>query len=556
VSRPASRRSRNPSIRVAFVSALVALGASPLPARQQETVTVPLELKRRIDEMRERESVRIGEVVVSSRPLTIAVYESRAFEPLWNRQAATRLLEALAAVRGDGLDPEDYHLTALTAADSLPLDAVHQAELDILRTEALVRVGHDLRFGKVVTRGPIAAPETEWPQANEDGVAELVGIVASANLRDALNDLRPQRPAYAILVRALADLRSVRAEGGWPVVPSGPTLQSGDRDERVPLLRRRLALERYLPEGAADTDWAFDAEMETAVRDFQRSRALEEDGVVGESTLDALNVPVDVLVDRLRVNLERLRWVAHALPDTFVEVNAASAMLRVLEGRSIVFESRVIVGAPDTPTPVIDANILHVTLNPAWTVPPGIVGEVLAAVRRDPDYLRNQGIRIIDSGGQEVDPALVDLSRYAGTDFPYRFQQAAGPLNPLGRMKLEMPNPEFVYLHDTPGRDLFGLERRFLSHGCVRVEDPLGLATLVLRDPEVWSRAALEGAISDGSTRTIPLPAPFPVRVVYRTVEAGADGRPVYHPDTYGRDAEVLTALDGGANGTAEGGRR
>jgi murein L,D-transpeptidase YcbB/YkuD len=376
-------------------------------------------------------------------------------------------------------------------------------------------------------------------------------------VREASSDLRPRRPEYRILVKALADLREIQAHGGWAAIPDGPTLRPGDWDPRVPLLRRRLAPASAPSESLNGLARVFDTEVEVAVRSFQRTRGLDETGVVDEATVAALNVPVEALIDGVRVNLERLRWLDHELPDTFVEVNAASAMLRVVAADGVALESRVIVGAEDTPTPELRADILHVTLNPTWTVPPGIVEEVLSAARRDPDYLRSQGIRIIDGFGRDIDPAGVDLSKYEGPDFPYRFQQDAGPLNPLGRIKLNLPNGYFVYLHDTPARHLFASDHRYLSHGCVRVQDPLGLAELLLRDPQEWSRAALEAAIATGETRTIALPGPVPVLSVYWTVEATRDGEVRYHPDTYGRDGGVLSTLDAGpADGTQPGSGR
>src|SRR5690606_2280528 len=205
--------------------------------------------------------------------------------------------------------------------------------------------------------------------------------------------------------------------------------------------------------------------------------------VVGRATLAALNVPVEQRLEQIRVNLERARWVMHELPDTYVAVNVAGAKTYLLQGDTVVFETRAIVGADYTRTPMFRAPMLYLDLNPTWTVPPGIVGEVLGLVQRDSTYLVRQRIRVLDPSGRMVDPSVIDFSRYTAADFPYLFRQDPGPANPLGEIKLMFPNEHSVYLHDTPTRGLFAAEERLLSHGCIRLEDPLALAELVIGDP-------------------------------------------------------------------------
>jgi murein L,D-transpeptidase YcbB/YkuD len=186
----------------------------------------------------------------------------------------------------------------------------------------------------------------------------------------------------------------------------------------------------------------------------------------------------------------------------------------------------------------------HIDLNPTWTVPPGIVGEVLARVRREPGYLAAEGIRILDASGRTVDPASVDFSRYTARTFPYTFRQDPGPANALGRIKLVFPNDYNVYLHDTPSRSLFEREERLFSHGCIRVQNPVELAALILDDPARWSVDGLEAAIAPGTTRTIQLERPVQVLVLYWTASADLHGEIHFYRDVYGRDAGVLAALN------------
>jgi len=186
----------------------------------------------------------------------------------------------------------------------------------------------------------------------------------------------------------------------------------------------------------------------------------------------------------------------------------------------------------------------YVDLNPTWTVPPGIVGEVMADIRRDPGYLERHAMKVLDAAGHVVDPGDVDFSRYTESTFPYVFRQDPGPTNPLGRIKLMFPNEHNVYLHDTPTPELFGREERLFSHGCIRVEDPLGLAELVLGDPTKWNRATLREAIDSGAQRTIRLPRPVPVFVLYWTAAVDLQGRIHFSEDVYHRDPAILSALN------------
>jgi len=288
----------------------------------------------------------------------------------------------------------------------------------------------------------------------------------------------------------------------------------------------------------------FDAALEAAVQSFQHRHGLNEDGLVGPATLAELNVPVERRIDQVRINLERARWVTHDLPDTFVAVNVAGAKAYLWRDSDVVFESRVIVGREYTRTPIFAETMRYIDLNPTWTVPPGIVGEVLARLRREPDYLSEQGIRVVDRSGRAVDPSGIDFSRYTAGSFPYMFRQDPGPLNALGQIKFMFPNAYNVYLHDTPARGLFAQEQRLFSHGCIRLQDPLRLAELLLEDTGRWSREALERAIATGRTQTIPLARPLPVLILYWTASADLHGELHFYRDVYQRDAAVLAALD------------
>lgn len=537
------------------------LPAVPLAAQHADEQSVARELASRIELLRANGSVRLEDEVIRPPALTLETYEDRGYVPLWsNRAAVDSLLRAVADSWKDGLDPEDYHLShlaVLAGASRMSHDASNAADLDLLCTAALLRLGHDLRFGKVQPRGPASRVSTPWLFGGPDAVAHLVDVVTSGRILGALDTLRPHHFAYEGLRRELALLRAIRASGGWEAIPGGPALALDSVDTRVPMIRRRLIVEGDLGASSGDSGLRFDSTLDQAVKAFQARHGLNEDGVVGNSTLDALNVPVERRIDQVRVNLERARWITHELPDTLVAVNVAGARVYLLYGDSVAFRTRAIVGTEYKQTPLFEAPMLYIELNPTWTVPEGVVGEILGMVQRDPGYLKSQGMRVLDKGGTELDPSEIDFSSYTADDFPYVFRQDPGSANALGRIKLMFPNPESVYLHDTPTKGLFARETRLFSHGCIRIQDPLGLAELVLGDSRRWNRMTLQAAIDTGITRAIALTRPVRVFVLYWTASADAQGVAHFYRDVYERDAAILAELDApvDAGTSAEGAR-
>ena len=526
--------------------ALIVLAGSRAEA-QINTADVSQELRTRLEQLRVRRELQLQGERVAHTQATLGLYEARTFAPLWaSARSRTDLLRVVREVRADGLDPDHYHLTALEAA--LPgwpgLSPRESAALDLLLTDALVRVAHDLRFGKLEPAGQGTGRDLSRPLRGTDAVAALLEILESGRLYEEVSALRSGHFVYRGLVRALADLRRIQAAGGWePISAAGPALRLDSLDARVPLLRRRLAQEGYPGAGTAGADPRMDAALEAAVRVFQHRHGLNEDGVVGAATLAELNVPVERRIDQVRLNLERARWVTLDLPSTFLVVNIAGAKVFFVREGHVAFETRTVVGATYTRTPVFRALLRTIDLNPTWTVPPGIVDEVLARAVKDPGYLSRESIRVLD-GSRRLDPAAIDFSRYSASTFPYTFRQDPGVQNALGSIKFLFPNPYNVYLHDTPSKSLFEREQRTFSHGCIRVQDPLSLAVLVLDDPARWNRASLEAAIAEGVTRTIELEEPIPVIVQYWTASADERGELHFYRDVYRRDAALLEALD------------
>jgi murein L,D-transpeptidase YcbB/YkuD len=532
------------SLRRSVLILLVTLGALSAADAAPQEPAVAREIARRLDELNGNESITLGTENVPRSRVLLDLYEHRSFRPLWsNRERASELLAIIRRVRYDGLDPEDYHRSTLEGAPEGITSPWQAADLDVLRTDALIRLAHDLRFGKLEAPEPEPRLDLSRPLLGTNAVADLQSILSAERLDEAVRALRPTHFVYEGLVQALAELRRVQASGGWTPIPPGPPMRRDSVDERVPLLKDRLALEGDLPIAATGPSLLFDEILENAVRSYQHRHGLNEDGVVGRSTLRELNVKVGHRIDQVRVNLERARWITRDLPDSFVVVNIAGAKVYVVRDGAVVFETRAVVGRAYTRTPVFRSTIQHVELNPTWTVPTSIVGEVLAEARNDSTYLARQGFRVLDNVGNEVDATDIDFSSYSGSGFPWTLRQDPGPLNPLGHLKFVFPNPHNVYLHDTSSRDLFAREERLFSHGCIRVQDPIGLAELLLDNPAQWSRSQLQEAIAMGETLTVPLARPVAVMIQYWTASADEKGTLHFYPDVYGRDPAVLSGL-------------
>jgi murein L,D-transpeptidase YcbB/YkuD len=476
-----------------------------------------------------------------------AIYELHGFQPFWDAARLAKLLDLVRASAQDGLTPADYHLATLeelAARESpTPLDA---AQLDLLATDAYAELLYHQYFGKV---DPVSI-DTRWnferrQLQQEDAVQFVLEALTSADIASAIDKARPDHWMYRSMVEALATYRRIAAGGGWPTIADGPTLRRGVTDPRVAALRARLAASGDDP-GAPTADPLFDESLESALKRFQARHFLTPDGAVGAETRRALNVGVAQRIDQIRVNLERARWVLHQPADgEFVIVDVAGFQVRYVRDRAVIWSTRAQVGQPYRQTPIFRSAIDEVVLNPTWTVPPGILGkDILPAVRRDPSYLDKRGLRVIDRNGRPVSQAGIDFARYTAATFPFMIRQDPGPTNALGRVKIMFPNPYLVYLHDTPSQALFEREQRAFSSGCIRTERPLELAELLLADPQRWNRTAIDAVVDSGKTRTIRLPKPVPVLILYWTIDRDDQGAIVFKPDPYGRDPKLLKALD------------
>ncbi|BDV37427.1 L,D-transpeptidase family protein [Methylocystis bryophila] len=320
-------------------------------------------------------------------------------------------------------------------------------------------------------------------------------------------------------------------KGGWPRV--GAKLNPGAKGAAVQALRRRLAAE---DDTVATTGLVFDAALVQAVKRFQLRMGLRQTGVVAGATLHELDVPADVRQRQLAASAQRLSNVEFPYGPRYVAVNIPSTAVDAVEGDHVVRRYAAIVGDPDHHSPEVSTKIMAVKINPTWTLPVSIIkNEIAPKMQHDPNYLSRMHIRVLSHQGDEVDPRRIDWSSERALN--YTLRQDSGAHNSLGSIRISMPNSHAVYMHDTPTRNLFANDYRFLSHGCVRVQGVDELALWLMQDAAgQWDQETLKAKIASGEQEEVRLNHPVPVVWVYMTGWASADGTVHFRDDVYGVD--------------------
>ncbi|UCD84126.1 MAG: L,D-transpeptidase family protein [Deltaproteobacteria bacterium] len=483
-------------------------------------------------------------------------YEQRGYQPAWIDDSGLKpqvegLVRMLRAAAQEGLNPLDYHLTEIEAkreairADRRRVNPDRLTELDLLLTDAYLLYGYHLLAGKV-------NPETidpEWfiARRKADLVTILQNALDSNQVEASLRSLLPSHSGYYALRGALAAHRAIAAQGGWAAVPDGPGLRKGDRDPRVESLRVRLTAAGDLETKEVFDKELFDEDLDRALQKFQGRHGLNSSGGLNANTLTALNLPAEVRVRQIMVNMERCRWLPQDLGEQYIMVNIANFELDVVEADRVVMTMRVVVDRPYRRTPVFSDMITYLVFCPYWHVPKGIAAaDILPQLRRDIGYLTQNNIKVFPEWGpesKEIDPTGVDWFRVNSGNLNYRFRQEPGPSNALGRIKFMFPNKFNVYLHDTPSRELFAVSERTFSSGCIRIERPLDLAEYLLRDEPGWKREKIIAVIEKNVEQTKRLPRPVTIHLLYLTAWAENDGRVQFRNDIYLRDEPVYQAL-------------
>ena len=359
---------------------------------------------------------------------------------------------------------------------------------------------------------------------------------------DAAATMRLQRSSAPILSaqtimateHAIEMMRTVVAQGGWPIMPK-VKLKLGQRDKAVTALRQRLIAGGDLERNLSDSP-IFDSYVEAAVRKFQERHGLTSNGEFGTQTLTAMNIPADVRLRQLEINLVRLKSYPANPGFRFVVANIPAALVETVEGGQVATRHAAGVGKIDRQSPIMTTRATDINFNPFWTVPASIIRkDLIPKMQADPNYLTENHIRVYDQHGQEVQPRQINWRSDEATRYVFR-QDTGGEFNSLGFVRINIANPYGVYMHDTPAKGIFGDDFRFVSSGCMRIQNVRDYVTWLLKDTPGWSREQIDAAIASGNRVDARLAQTVPVYWIYVTGWATPEGVLEFRDDIYGKD--------------------
>jgi L,D-transpeptidase YcbB len=451
-------------------------------------------------------------------------YQNRNMAPLWLEKgvASERAKAAVARLRAadsDGLDLSDYKIPDFAASGA---DVLAEAELKF--TETLLTYARHVQAGRFSYAE--VSKNIELPQQPPEPSEVLTKLADAKDAGKALDEFSPPQKGYQALKAKLAELRNKLGAGTGNEIGEGPELKLVKvpmEDPRVPQLRERLGLK-----GDAG-DLHYDTKLAEAVKKYQRGNDLKVTGALDAKTIRELNGPPrDKQIDIIIANMERWRWIPRDLGKTHVIVNLPDFTLRLMHNGSMMWTTRIVIGKPAMPTPLLVETMKYITINPTWNVPQSIVqNEYLPALEQDPTVLDRMGLKVVrDRDGVHI-------------------SQPPGDGNALGRIRFNFPNRFDVYQHDTPEKYLFNETRRAYSHGCMRVQDPVKYAQLLLsieRPNEGYTEDRIRRMYGNNE-QDIQFPAPIPVHLTYQTAFVDDDGQLQMRSDVYGLDSRVLALI-------------
>lgn len=479
-------------------------------------------------------------------------YGERDFQSAWItndklNSNALQLMRFIRTINTHGLNPTDYHLKvlelyAIKFRTPIPVNLKDLLHIEILLTDACMLLGSHLYFGKVDIEKAVA----DWHIQRKDPFLKLDERLQSAldskNIEYFFEELLPQFSSYKGMVSQLAFWLGIQ-EGTWKDIKTDKSIRPQDNNPLVPLIRKKL---HFLGYPCLDTiSSVYTSDMIESVLLFQDDHGFNKDSVIGNNFLGMLSMKPSDRIKSLRVNLERLRWLPSEFPDKYILVNIANQQLDFMHIHDTLLSCRAIIGKTYRSTPVFSARMTYLVFSPTWTVPPGILSaDVIPQLKKGPDYLIKNKMRIVRMNGTEVGYNEIDWKKVNAQRFPYLIKQDPGPHNSLGLVKFMFPNSYNVYIHDTPNRSLFLKDDRAQSSGCIRIEKPFELASLILNGHGRWNDSTIREAMNAGKERSVSLPSPLPVFIVYLTAWTNPTGKVVFRKDIYSRDDEVLRGLN------------
>lgn len=469
-------------------------------------------------------------------------YATREYRPVWVTSAglstpAKAIIAEIRAADDWGLKASDFVLP--TAAAFTSPDEIADGEIKL--GAALLKYARFARGGRLDPTALTKFLDRTPPLLDPKLVLEQI---STAEAPDAyLRGLHPKHPQFELLrQKYLAARRSASAVVVTAKIPDGPKLEPGARHPQIVLVRKRLGT--ALP--ADGDEEVYDAALARAVKEFQIARGLKRaDGTINAPTRQALNTVESGSTRRLLANMEQWRWMPSDLGNYYVWVNVPEFMIRVVQNGRVIHSERIVAGKPDTQTPIFSDQLEQVIFHPFWGVPDSIKrNELQPNLAAGGSILARQGLRV-QYRGRDVDPESIDWRAMDMRNV--HIYQPPGPSNVLGVVKFRFPNKHDVYFHDTPQKHLFQASVRAFSHGCMRVQNPVRLAELILAHDKNMSSDRVRGLASPGAPRDnqVNLGTKIPVHITYFTAAVDDSGQVAYRGDLYGHEERISLGLEG-----------
>ena len=473
-------------------------------------------------------------------------YRDQGFQPIWvgttplHHARLGAFLDALETAVDHGLPEKNSLAGRLRALVSDAETRAGLAKAEVAISEAFLDYARDIHTGIL---DPSSIPSGIERKRNEVDARSLLDGISGEDPSAFLASLPPSSPQYRRLRKELKRLRDVVAAGGWGDPIFETRIMPGDRGPEVLALRNRLTRMGLLSPIASSE---YSGLILGAVQRLQTRHGLAPDGIVGARTIRAINTDAETRLAQVLVALERARWLNLPLGEQHVIVNLADFRASVMDGGIPVFTTKVVVGntRKKLNTPEFSDTMTYLVVNPSWYVPRSIVvDEVLPELLEDP--LAEEQLVIFDRETGPINRAEVDFTQFTKRSFPYEMRQPPGPENPLGLVKFMFPNKHNIYMHDTPEKQLFSMEVRAFSHGCVRLEKAFDFAHFLLSTRVSVSPERFQATLESGAETEMLFDEALPVHITYQTAWVGANGATNFREDIYGRDGSIFEALKG-----------
>lgn len=481
-------------------------------------------------------------------PAITSFYGERQHKLLWSNAESQLdrsydLLQFIIHSEDEGLTPSHYLLEEIKKVwDSKKLSEI--VHLDLLLTTAFYRYSNHVYSGRF---NP-SVMDVDWHIKNQplDMLSLFTDVASNKTIIPLLKNLPPRHPGYQLLKKELKRFRKLEQQGGWSALAPGPVLELGIQHKQVPKLKKRMVISGDLTNCTLRDVDIFDHKLTAAVKRYQARHGLKADGRLGPQTRRSLNISVAERIRKIRINMERWRWLQRKLGERYLMVNITGFELYLMENGSSIMDMPVIIGKSYRSTPTFSGMVSTMEYNPYWTVPKNMALEdMVPRLISDPAFLTKRSIKLYHGWANaiEIDPQTVDWRQVDKDNFPYWMRQEPGPKNALGRVKFLFSNQYEIYLHGTPDKHLFNRTVRTFSSGCIRVKDPVRLAAYLLNDGSQQMEEDVLANIHLGNNQKISLPNSVPIYLVYWTAWADQDGKINFRDDIYGRDTLLNQAF-------------